>query len=434
MTFDNTKPIKTVNFNGEDAPLDILNIAYGTTPPSDVTRLWVPLENRPSAVEVSGDSLQSAVDTLRTMNATLSQTASISPPSAEFNGKIYIFLNANTVQVFDPATDTCVTKSFTSTYNYAYPMAVTIGSKIYLLGGYYDAYGRNGIQEYDPVTNTCVAKSAKLDTAAYRGSVVAINGKAYVFGGYTYSTYGTFYNYIQEYDPATDTCVKKNATLTTPLSVTSAVVINGKAYIFGGYKNPSYYNNIQEYDPITDTCVEKSTKLTANAGYTSAVAMNGKAYIFGGRDSSHYNYVQEYDPATNAISVKSALFPTTVSATGASVINDKAYIFGGYANNGASNAKTFYEYTAKAYLGANHLKIFASVYRGEAYQVVTNIVNNKNAQVKLYMTSAFIGDDDGYAKEQDAYVFNKEKQQWQALDGTSMTTDMLNALAELGVT
>lgn len=411
-----------------------LNIDFGLTAPADTSKLWVPLAHKPDNVEISGDSLQSALDTIENMGAVLSGTVSGCMTTAVHGGKIYSF-GYNTVDVYDPVADTVTRKTLTLPNSISSPAAVSIGDSIYLLGGANsNSYGTNYVHKYNPETNVGTDTGARLPTAIYYAPVVAINGKAYIFGGRTYSYYGTFYNCIQEYDPVTNTCTTKKAVLTGTNCGASATVINGKAYIFGGWNNNTFYNTIQEYDPTTDTCVVKSAKLQVGMYLTSASSANGKAYIFGGTNTQNgstnasFNYIQEYDPVTDTRVLSTLNLTANAWSASSATLNNIIYVLGV-----GSSRKDIKRFVAKAYLGANNLKLFASVYRSVSSQIITNIVNGKNEQIKLYMTSAFLGGDDGYAMAQEAYVYNASTGKWQSLDGTSMTTDMLAALAELGV-
>lgn len=419
-----------------------LNIAYGTTPPDDTTKLWVPLAKRPDNVEISGDSLQNAVDAIQTMVEKF-PTPLTWNASAAINGKAYIFggwttaattAQSDAVYEYDPVTDIIVKKAAKLAEATVGMSAVAINGKAYIFGGYHDL--NDIIQEYDPATDTITTKETTLLHSGYGTAAVAIGGKAYIFGGHSGGSTTTAYReYIQEYDPTTDTIVDKTAVLSEKLHSMSAAVINGKAYIFGGSdKDGDAVAYIQEYDPNTDTITTKAAVLPNVCKWSAAVAINGKAYIFGGRNSAsgYYDDIIEYDPGTDTVTTKTATLLDAMYRMSAVVIDDTAYIFAGA--NGDTRYQTVQAYTPKAYLGANHLKVFASVYRSGDHQVVTNIVNGKKEQLKLYMTSAFLGDEDGYAKAQDAYVYDEANSEWQALDGTSMTTDMLNALAELGVT
>ena len=375
---ENTNGLQTVLNDINNFEMPGLNIAYGTTPPSDISKLWVPLAQKPDNVEISGDSLQNAVDAIQTKIAKM-EAGLKAAATAVINGKIYIFGgdkksagNSNLIQEYDPATDTITAKA-TLTYNVIYSAAVAIGGKAYIFSGNNGdtSTHRHGyIQEYDPVANTVAIKSATFDDGLTQMSAVVISGKAYLFGGYNDDS--KLVNTVREYDPVTDTLTTKTATLASVLRGSAAVTINNKAYIFGGYTSSNQVDYIQEYDPATDTMTTKSAVIGHAVGYLFAAAVDDKAYVFGGQHSSY------------------------------------------------SPDNTIQEYTPKAYLGANHLKVFASVYKSEAHQVVTNIINGKNEQLKLYMTSAFLGDADGYAKAQDAYVYNTSISNWQTLEGTSL--------------
>lgn len=408
---------------------DGLNIAYGTTPPDDTSKLWVPLTTKPTNVEVSCDSLQSAVDTVEVASATLTNTA-YNFPSVEIAGKIYVFsTGTKPVQIYDTKTGELTLGVNVSNVSMVNASAAAINGKAYI---FYSGSSYT-IHEYDPATDTYTQKDGRFSTSCSRSSAVAINGKAYIFGGYPKSSVAQ--DTIYEYDPATDTCTKKSSVLITGLQQTCAVAINEKAYIFGGATSATTsVSHIQEYDPATETLTEKDVALPQPVRGACAVAIYGKAYIFGGSSSAsaHQDTIQEYDPVANTCILKNTVLKQTITGACSQAVDGVAYILG--TGSAAGDDSMIQKYTPKTYLAANYLKIFASVYETNTEQVVTNIVNGNSAQVKLHMTSAFIGDDDGYAKAQDAYVYDTVNSEWQALDGTSMTTDMLNALAELGVT
>ena len=119
------------------------------------------------------------------------------------------------------------------------------------------------------------------------------------------------------------------ATLPTVLAQTSAVAINYKAYIFGGF-NGSTSNTILEFDPNENIVTTLSATLPKAMYFASAVAINNKAYIFGGDSSSYLNTILEFDPNTNTVTTLSAILPTALRQTSAVAINNKAYVFGGF--------------------------------------------------------------------------------------------------------
>lgn len=416
-----------------------LNIDYGLTPPDDTSKLWVPLTQKPDNVEISGNSLQSAVDTVQLMNATFPVARALGGACA-VDGKAYIFggqlSNESTKDVYEynPASDTLTNKGAILPAKNAKVAAVEINNKVYV--ALINDSNSYAIYEYDHQTNKMIAKCDLPARSFLDNGVTTVNGKMYFFANHT-STTGSDSKYVLEYNPATNTLVSKNALPFKQVTKSCVCAVNGKIYLFGGVWNSTQQASIYKYDPVSDTFETKRATLSSGLyRYTSAVEINGKAYIFSGYAGSYAKAITEYDPVSDVLTTKSALLPSDYNLDNVScVIDGKAYIFGGKNSNASTVGGTsITEYVPKAYLGANHLKIFASVYRGEVYQVVTNIVNGNAAQIKLYMTSAFLGDSEGYAKEQAAYVYDEANSEWKSLDGTSMTTDMLAALAELGVT
>ena len=398
------------------AELSPLNIAYGATPPSDTAKLWVPLEAKPASVEVSLDSLPSAVDELTTKAAVLSVAVSY-PSAAEVGGKIYIFggtpaAGATLIQEYDPAADTIATKTAVLPLNLYGAAAVAINEKIYIFGGV--SY-KTSIYEYDPATDTLTQKESVLADGVSYPAAVAIGGKAYIFGGQTASS--AYTTLIQEYDPATDTCVKMAAVLESTNYGAAAVAINGKAYIFGGR---NYSTAIQEYDPATDTIITKDCVLLDGVLNATAAAINGKAYIFGGQTgaSVYTDWIQEYDPMLDAIVQKAAVLPEPVGRAAMVEVGGKAYLIGGYADG--SYVSTILEYTARESLTENHLKIFATGAAGESGQVV-RLVNWPGSSLKMQVFSTYLGDVDGYAAAQEAYIYDTEAAAWKSLSGSVYT-------------
>ena len=128
--------------------------------------------------------------------------------------------------------------------------------------------------------------SVNLPSVRKYTSAVAINGKAYIFGGEYYrnsSEYGVFSD-ILEFDPVSGTCTKMSVSLPSVRVYTSATAIDGKAYIFGGCVTEEYthYATIYKFDPIAKTCTQMSVSLPHDMTRNSAVSIDGKAYIFGG--------------------------------------------------------------------------------------------------------------------------------------------------------
>ncbi|TEB06805.1 Intracellular serine protease [Pelotomaculum schinkii] len=252
--------------------------------------------------------------------------------AAAENGKVYViggFSNnwcLNTVEEYNPATDTWVAKVGLSTPRYRLA-AAAVNGKIYALGGYSSSGYSNTVEEYNPVTNTWTAK-AGLSTPRYRLATAAINGKIYALGGYSSSGYS---NTLEEYDPATNTWTVK-AAMPTPRYGLAAAAVNGKIYAIGGYNSSGYSNHVEEYDPATNTWTVKAAMPTPRHGLAAA-AVNGKIYVIGGYNSGYLNQVEEYDPATNTWSTKLDM-PIEDNFLAATALNGRVYAIGGHNSDG----------------------------------------------------------------------------------------------------
>ena len=166
---------------------------------------------------------------------------------------------------------------------------------------YFESDGNEIVILIEPTVTTL---SVTLPKAIDNTSAVVINNKAYMFGGN--SIFNDF-NTILEFDPTTNTVTTLNATLPNKMSSASAVAINNKAYVFGGEK----LKTILEFDPTTNTVTTLSVTLPQALGGASAVAINNKAYIFGGWSSSInvLNTILEFDPTTNTVTTLSVTLP-----------------------------------------------------------------------------------------------------------------------------
>lgn len=152
-----------------------------------------------------------------------------------------------------------------------------------------------------------------------------------------------------EYDPQADTW-KALAPLPRPRGSAQAVAVNGKIYVIGGAcsnakGNPGapimrgsnahiVVNYVDEYDPATDSWRARSDMPTARNHFLAA-AVDGKIYAINGRIGAVFvtlsdvmDLVEEYDPATDRWSLKGRT-PTNRADVAGGVYNGKIYVAGG---------------------------------------------------------------------------------------------------------
>ena len=164
----------------------------------------------------------------------------------------------------------------------------------------------------------------------------AVNGKIYAIGG---SPHLPGVNWVEEYDPGTDTWTPK-AGMPTARATAASSVVNGKIYVIGGVTrfNGQTLSTVEQYDPATDTWTTKANMPTARTALSSSV-VDGKIYAIGGSRTfrgTPLTTVEQYDPATDTWTPKAGM-PTARSMLTTSVVNGKIYAIGGSIGDGASN-------------------------------------------------------------------------------------------------
>lgn len=104
------------------------------------------------------------------------------PSSAVVGTKIYIH-NYEGFCVFDSENNTCTKIDVTGWYNTYDETFVTIGTKIYMFGGYHSSNILNSISVFDPSTNNRTTLSATMPTSHRRIGACFLGHNVYLFGG-----------------------------------------------------------------------------------------------------------------------------------------------------------------------------------------------------------------------------------------------------------
>jgi len=202
------------------------------------------------------------------------------------------------------------------------PGLAVVNGKIYAIGGYNGSI-LNTNEMYDPATNTWITKKSMPTLRSFATAV--FHNKIYCIGGAD--------GLNEVYDPATDTWETKQP-MPTPRSALSASVVNDKIYLIGGFvpssiglPTPERSNLNEMYDPVTDSWTTMAPLPTAVA-YTISTVVDNKIYVFGNGDAT-----QIYDPQTNTWrygpSVPYSVSYGAVAATTGVCAAKKIYIIGG---------------------------------------------------------------------------------------------------------
>jgi N-acetylneuraminic acid mutarotase/Tfp pilus assembly protein PilX len=218
-------------------------------------------------------------------------------------------------------------------------VVATVNNKIYTIGGYDPVGGYfNTVEEYDPATNTWITK-ANMPTKRSDAAAAVVNGKIYVIGGTSNGTTALKTN--EMFDPATNTWTAKT-NMTTARKFLSAAAANNKIYVVGGAATLTALKTNEEYDPSTNTWTSKAN-MTTGRMYLSAQSVNGKIYAIGGWSGLlSLSNNEAYDPSTNTWATKAAL-PTATDSMGSTVLGNKIYLIGGMRGSSATNAVVMYD-------------------------------------------------------------------------------------------
>lgn len=280
--------------------------------------------------------------------------------ASDASGKIYmvggykdfnVFLN--TVEVYDPATGTWVTKSPAPVERNAMGFAFNPSNgKFYMAGGF-NGSGQfpvglfDDFYEYDPISDTWAQKAFLSSRKFGLGLTAGQNGKMYAIGGIIPN--GICIGDVEEYDPSTNTWTQK-APMPTPRCTHSVITAqDGLIYAIGGHLDYRYNNaelaTVEVYDPTTDIWTTKSPMSVARSGLVVIVGSNGKIYAIGGNvapnpgtypNAIQTDVVEEYNITTDTWTTVNSLPVAVMEAGGALGSDEGLHVFGGWtATSGA---------------------------------------------------------------------------------------------------
>lgn len=175
-------------------------------------------------------------------------------------------------------------------------------------------------------------QQASLPAGARQGaSSFVIDGKAYVVGGWDFST---FYTQLWMYDPVLDAWTQKASLPGPGRQFGVSFAIDGIGYYGAGNAGNTKYNDWYAYDPVADTWSQK-TSLTGN-GRTGAVGwtLNGLGYVATGDAPGYSTSVYRYDPALDQWSTLPDFAGTPRRYGVGFTLGEHAYICSGQGSTG----------------------------------------------------------------------------------------------------
>lgn len=429
-----------------------LNIDYGATPPSDTTKLWVPLATKPSNVECS-PVLEYGSEYLSTLQNTGKSAYSYCCTSAVVGDELYFFGTANTFGgissqlgygVYNMRTNNLRWELWSSLsgaptaslYGFS---CVSYGTDIYICGS------TNGVNLFklDTVNKTMTklghfthGNSGEL----YMAACAIYKGVIYVFGGGSY-TYANRQAYIQYYDIANNSFGTKTATIKSTMAA-SAQTIGQYIYIIGGSPSGTTVSKeIYRYSPDDDSAPVKVADLPAARAFFNSAVVGNNIYIFGGTSSlssgsgwapisvtsSIADTIYKFDVLSNSVSTVSATLAQNMLCP-VGLYNGKIYLLN-VSSLSSRTVNIIQSLTITSPLTSNYLFLQEDY----GYDGLWTALKSKDTDFKVKVINAYLGDNNNIAQLTNAYLYDSKDLKWKSLSGESYVADMQNALNILGV-
>jgi DNA-binding CsgD family transcriptional regulator/N-acetylneuraminic acid mutarotase len=176
-------------------------------------------------------------------------------------------------------------------------LAVVVhGARIYAIGGVSSDGVTDRVEIYDPEADAWITGASKPTPVGFI-SAVAVDDKIYVPGGFDAGRVPQ--DVLEIYDPAADAWTQ-GAPMPETLGAYGLAALDGAIYLFGGRAGPEQYvASVYRYDPAEDGWEELSAMAQAR-GFLGAAPLGDKIYVVGGYDdNAEYNACEVYDPQTD---------------------------------------------------------------------------------------------------------------------------------------
>lgn len=423
-----------------------LNIDYGSTPPSDTTKLWVPLSVKPDKVECKPAAL-SGSEFLESIVSTSGVLSYYGGPKAYFqfgeyvyylyNSTRFIRLNINEAaaeqvnisSVFTNLTVLDNGSGFCQNGNIVY--IVTTGCNV---SG--TSYSNTSILACD----LSAKQASRLGTLVYDentsgqsqySAIEYCNGNLYISGGVRKS-YANVTNTVKIFDLSTNTS-RVAYNLNRKAANFTMEVVGSNIYIFGGANQQDIYQEVYKIDTVNNTITTVAT-YPVKCFCMSPFAVGNNIYLFGGAIKSiganptgnAQASIYKFNTQTNTFSLLSISLP---SGQFYSVIyNSDLYCYV-IKTGGDSSAKTKAKFVVNVPLDENNLLI----QQDYGYDGLWSALKSKDTDLKVKVINAYLGDSNNIAQLTNAYLYDTASNQWKSLSGESYVADMQNALNILGV-
>lgn len=415
-----------------------LNIDYGANPPSDTTKLWVPLATKPSAVECSpalafGDEIFATEQGAFSGNlyAEAQQNNIIGTKIYQYCGDFGGLSAQNNVYWYDISTKQTGSFSISPHEAMRQNTSVSVGTKIYSFGGF--AAG-GSIYTYLDIFDTATGSMSERISLSLDGVTPAViamfstykDGKIYFGGGQSGSA--AYRRNLFSFDVATKTITKEDFNIILYASHSSAIFVGDELYVIGCNTTTSNPNSKVVKINLQSKTAEVFLTLPSNY-YSPVVACfdNRHIYVLGGTPTAPSLKI---DTVTKTYEQLPNNFSTYSFGAAYGIVGNKVYILGGGPSYDiAPSTNAVRSFTASSPLTNNHLFLQEDY----GYDGLWAALKSKDTDFKVKVINAYLGDSNNIAQLTNAYLYDSKDLKWKSLSGESYVADMQNALNILGV-
>jgi N-acetylneuraminic acid mutarotase len=184
-----------------------------------------------------------------------------------------------------------------------YGVGFTVNGKGFLFGGTIESSQAtniypNDLWEFDPTTQSWIQKTSYPGAGNIMGVSFVIGDNAYL----------VIDNYCWQYNQPTDTWTQRKNIPTDRRDLGTAIAINGKGYVGLGWdvdasiNTPTFLNDWWQYDPATDSWIKKNNFPGGKRQGAGGFAVDGKGYVCAGQKLSGGYPIDcwQYDPNTDS--------------------------------------------------------------------------------------------------------------------------------------
>lgn len=444
MNLDTSKALKSVKYNNVEVPLiGELNVAYGLTPPSDTSKLWVRMEDKPTKVQVQAITPfgHESVEAVTFFTPDSTTTFGL----VFCNGNYYV-AKQNGILKYNPSSGAW-TQVYTTSSNhpigYACGVAV-VGKKIVYFLGHTNPSASNGVSNssysatYSHIFDTETQTGIDFQMGSYQTgarhciAATSIGKTVYATGGQI-SGNNTYANLIYAIDisvnPPIYSQIGKFDVAASFLAGTSLVAVGNKLYArrtsTSATATATYFLECYDLETgiATTITLTLGTSKTLNVSFLAPIVVGKYIYWLGGISPattastsqfgtpSSVDYAQRYNLETGEFDLVTVGSHKGITINTSSISDTKAI-----------TAEWQYHRAPWIFTGAYELENGKLLIQESLFNNIWQAVKAKNGALSVGVNGVYLGGTDGYAQAKDAYLYDTTQQKWISLDGTPYTT------------